>query len=898
MIERASSLEGIVPDEESLLIIDASGLLYRSFFALPPLTSPSGEPTGALFGFIRSILKVHHNVAPRFVVAVFDGPDNKKSRLAIYPEYKATRKPTPPELVLQIQEAKKFCALWGIPDLCVPGVEADDTIASVVRWAQSASIQTIFVCTADKDLAQLITPHVKLINPAKDDAIIDEEAVQADLGLMPSQLRDYYALVGDTSDNVPGIEGIGPKTARDLLTTWKSLDTLLVHAHEIPGKKGERLQSGKEMALLSRTLVTLDNTVPVPYDRSWYVHKPSDYTALRTLFQDKGFKTLEPLLSSPNPSSELAPCTHEIISSPAQFEQFLDWLRQHRSVAIDCETTSLDEYSAELVGIGIAATPYHVYYIDCRTTLSATDVVAALNKIFHEQHIALTGHNIKYDLHVLNRYGLAIPELDFDTLIASWLLNAHERSHNLDDLSRRHFNKEKIPVESLIGKGRTARTMADAPVDAVARYCAEDVEYTLRLKEVFASQLKETGMSDLLYHLEMPLIPVLFRMENWGVYINTDRLMALKTHIDASLASKEQEIYAMAGRTFNINSPKQLSDVLFHDLKLPKQRKGKQHMSTRADVMEELSLLHPIAQKILEYRQCEKLRSTYLETLPKQIRSDGRVHCHFVQSGTATGRLSCQDPNLQNIPVRTELGKEIRAAFGPQYPGWVYISADYSQIELRILAHLSQDPVLVKSFKENLDIHAMTASELFSVPLDQVTEEMRRRAKIVNFGVIYGQQAFGLAKELRISNKEAQQFIDFYFSRYKNVRAILDEAKNKAHKTGMAETLTGRRRLLPDINHHDFIVRSTQERLAINTPFQGTAADMIKKAMISLDQWLAQHHMRTKMVLQIHDELLFEAPESEVDLLLPTIRSMMESVMELSVPLRVEISIGKNWKEC
>jgi DNA polymerase-1 len=547
------------------------------------------------------------------------------------------------------------------------------------------------------------------------------------------------------------------------------------------------------------------------------------------------------------------------------------------------------------VGIGVAATPEFVYYIDYR---SCPEIVQRISDTLKKHKISLIGHNIKYDLHVLARYGLEQPSLKFDTLIASWLLNAHERNHSLDDLSRRHFDKEKIPIDSLLGKGKTARTMAQVPVEDVARYCAEDVEYTLRLKSLFEPQLKEAGVEKLFYECEMPLIPVLFRMESEGVYVDVHHLKALKGSIDKTVKEVEHEIYTMAGKEFNINSPKQLSEVLFSDLRLPKQRKGKLHLSTNADVMEELSLSHPIAQKIIEYRQLEKLRSTYLETLPKQVREDGRVHCRFVQSGTATGRLSCQDPNLQNIPVRTELGKEIRAAFKPQLPGWVYVSADYSQVELRLLAHLSQDPALIKAFKEDLDIHAMTASELFGVPLDKVTKEMRHRAKAVNFGVIYGQQAFGLARELRISNAEAQAFINAYFTRYKHVHATLDKAKERAHQTGMAETLTGRRRLLPDINSSDFIVRSAQERLAVNTPFQGTAADMIKMAMIALNNWLLKEKLQTKMVLQIHDELLFETPESELDRLLPHVRSFMESAMELIVPLRVEISVGKNWKEC
>ena len=879
----------------SALLIDVSGLLYRSFFALPPLTSPSGEPSGALFGFIRSILRVHQKVAPTFVVAIFDGPDNKRSRLALYPEYKATRKPTPPELIHQIGEAKKFCDLWGIPQLSIPGVEADDSIASVATWAEKNLAKTVLICTADKDLAQLVNSRILLINPAKEDKISNEAQVIADLGLPPERLCDYYALIGDASDNVPGVEGIGPKTAVELLREWGTLDNLLSNAEKIPGKKGERLRQGKESALLSRTLVTLDMHVDVPHDQTFYTPKSPNVPALHEFFQNKGFKTLHGMLATPNPSPDLPPCTHTIIATPDGCDQFIAWLARQPIVALDTETTSVDEYSAELVGIGIGATPDFVYYIDYK---SCPGIVQRINETLKEHDISLIGHNIKYDLHVLARYGLKLPKLAFDTLIASWLLQAHERSHNLDDLARRHFNKEKISIDSLLGKGKTARTMAQVPVEDVAKYCAEDVEYTLRLKLLFEPQMKETGVEKLFYECEMPLIPVLFCMESEGVYVDVHQLKTLKGTIDASIEGIEKEIFSMAGKEFNVNSPKQLSEILFGDLGLPKQRKGKHQGSTNAEVMEELSLSHPIAQKVLEYRQLEKLRSTYLETLPKQVREDGRVHCRFVQSGTATGRLSCQDPNLQNIPVRTELGKEIRAAFKPQFPGWVYVSADYSQVELRLLAHFSKDPTLIKAFQENLDIHAMTASDIFGVPLDKVTPEMRHRAKAVNFGILYGQQAFGLARELRISNAEAQSFINAYFARYKDVQATIDAAKERAHRTGMAETLTGRRRLLPDINSSDFIVRSAQERLAVNTPFQGTAADMIKTAMIALHRWLIQEKMQTKMVLQIHDELVFEAPEHELDILLPRVRSSMESAMDLIVPLRVEISVGKNWKEC
>ena len=882
------------------LIVDASGLLYRSFFALPPLTSPTGRPTGALYGFIRSFLKVHQAVSPRYVAVVFDGPNNKQSRLHLYPEYKATRKPIAPELAEQIGEAQTFCRLLGMPMFAEGGVEADDTIASIVKWAVHTTDCKIYICSADKDLAQLVSKKVFLINPAKEGAVFDEAAVQKEWGLLPSQLCDYFALIGDASDNVPGIEGVGPKTASALLAEWKNLDQLLAHVDQIHGKKGERLQAGKEMAILSKKLVTLDTTVTVPHELSAYERSAGETAALELFFHDAGFKTLASLLARQTPEQAPVPCTHTIVSTPQQFDQFFTWLSQQRCIAIDCETTSLDEWTADLVGIGIAAKPDAVWYIPC--SQDPCTIVTRINDLLHKHMICVVGHNIKYDLHVLARYGLSLPHVIFDTLIASWLLNPQERTHSLDDLALRCFHKVKIPIESLLGKGKNARSMAEVPVEDVARYCAEDVEYTLRLQKLFDQQMHESGVAHLFSTIEMPLLPVLWRMEKEGVFVNAKKLRSFQNTIERSLAEIQSEIYRLAGEEFNINSPKVLSEVLFTKLNLPKLRKGKtskSQPSTSADVLEELASLHPIAQKIVDYRQLEKLRSTYLETLPKQISPvTGRVHCRFIQSGTATGRLSCRDPNLQNIPVKTELGKQIREAFEPQQPGWVIISADYSQIELRILAHMSKDPVLIKAFSEDLDVHAMTAAELFCVPIEQVSDEMRRRAKAVNFGIIYGQQAFGLSRELHIPTREAQEFIDRYFQRYQKVKDVIEEAKLKAHQTGYAETLTGRKRTLPEINTQDFFQRSAQERLAINTPFQGTAADIIKIAMISMDRWLYSQKLQTKMILQIHDELLFEAPQDEVDTVIPVIRSTMESVMPLCVPLKVDMSVGKNWKEC
>jgi len=883
--------------EEPTLIIDASGLLYRSFYALPPLTSPSGRPTGALLGFIRSLLKVEEKITPKRIVSVFDGPNNKKSRLALFPEYKATRKPTPPELIEQIEEAKRFCDIWNIPLLSKEGVEADDTIAAVVSWAVKETTGPIYICSADKDLGQLVTERVLIINPAKDNAILDRAAITKAWGVPPEKIGDLLALSGDTSDNIPGVEGIGPKTAASLLSDWNDLDTLLVNAEKIKGKKGERLCANKDLAALSKKLVSLDTSVIIPTKEEFYRKKEPNADAALEFFTEKGFKSLISLLASRSKGPK--PCSHTIVGNEKELTDFLAWLSEQKTIAIDCETTSLNEQQAELVGIGIAASPENVYYIDCCHALSGKHVVQKINAIIEAKNISLIGHNIKYDLHVLMRHGLCLAPLAFDTLVASWLLNAHERNHSLDDLASRHFFKEKISIDSLLGKGKKARSMKDVPVKDVAQYCSEDVEYTLRLKELFEKELKEANLEELFFTLEMPLIPVLLKMEQHGVYVNTQTLSRLHSIIDSALEKTRKAIYEMAGTEFNINSPKQLSDILFTKMGLPKQGKGRKSLSTGADILEDLAQFHPIATEILEYRRLEKLRSTYLETLPKQIdATTKRVHCSYVQSGSATGRLACKDPNLQNIPIKSELGKGIREAFQPQQPGWVYLSADYSQIELRLLAHMSKDPVLVKSFHEGLDVHSMTAAELFDVPLEKVTEDMRRKAKAVNFGIAYGQQAFGLAKGLHISRKEAQQFIDHYFSRYKNVQKTLEEAKERAHKTGMTQTLTGRRRLLPEINSSDFFVRALQERLAINTPFQGTSADIIKKAMIEIDAWLVENKLQTKMALQIHDELIFEAPEKELDRLIPAVRSKMEGAIDLIVPLKVDISIGKNWKEC
>ncbi len=882
-------------DSKTFLLIDAAGILYRSFFALPPLTSPSGVPSGALFGFIRSILKVVHKVRPDFIVAIFDGPQNKKSRLELYSSYKAHRKPTPDELLVQIQEARKFCTLWGIPELTETGVEADDTIASVVTYAKKHQFGPIYICTADKDLAQLVDETVFVINPAKDDAISGPAQIEEQYKLPPNMLADYLSLIGDSSDNIPGIDGIGPKTAVELIKTYGSLENILQHATEIPGKKGEYLSKGTENARLSRKLVELNTSVVVPQEQFFYTLKNSDTAKVQEFFLQMGLKTLLQLLPHPQTPSDTLSNYCTILHTRKEYEDMLQSLKTNTTISISLQR---DESLSTFLGIGIALNKKSMYYISCENDLDPRFVIHALSERLEKNNISLCGHDLKSTLHILVEYGLKVPLLAFDTELASWLVSPHEKSHTLADLSARLLMKEKSSLETLLGKGKKAKLLSTLDSKTVAQYTSDDLCCILTLKEMLEKQLLENGMEHLFKTMEMPLIPILLEIEQTGVYVDVAHLKELQKRVETKLTAIAKEIYAMAGKEFNINSPKQLGDVLFVDLKLPKSRKGKQHLSTNVDVLEELAHLHPIAKKVLDYRMLDKLQSTYIEALPLLIKEDHRVHCTFLQTGTSTGRIACQNPNLQNIPIKTDLGKEIRAAFKPQKEHFVFISSDYSQVELRILAHMSRDPSLVKAFEADIDIHTQTASKVFHVPLEEVTESMRRKAKAVNFGLIYGQQAFGLASELKISPKEAQEIINNYFAEYSSILKLLEEIKTKSRSTGYSETLTGRRRPLPDLNSHDFFTRAAAERFAINTPFQGTGADVIKKAMIDLDHTFKTQRIQTKMILQIHDELLFEAPESEVDIVIPLIRSHMENAMKLVVPLKVEISVGKNWKEC
>lgn len=883
-----------------LYVLDASGYLYRAYFAIKQMTNSKGESTNALFGFIRSILRLRKDFNPSYLVAVFDGPRNAIKRKEIYAAYKGHRAEMPGDLLYQMDWARQFCELAGIPLLSIPEVEADDTMGAIAKWAESQRSE-VFLCTSDKDMCQLVSDKVFILNTHKDNFILGPVQVEEQFGVPPGKIIDYLAMMGDASDNVPGIPGFGPKTAAELLKIFGSLDYLLDHPQEVPGKKKQELLiEHRENALTSRRLVTIDVDVPIPHQADFYALQPPHILELKEFYAAMDFHSLtRELDQGQTKTAEPSDHVYTIVDDEDALNKLVEELHQQREVCFDTETTSVQPLQAELVGIGFGYAPKKAWYVPVNGKLGLNRVLAALKPLFANPKVGFYGHNVKYDYHVLSHYGIRIASLSFDTILASYILNSHRRQHSLDYLALEYFDKVKIATEELIGKGKKQVTMREVPIERVGEYCCEDVDYTVRLKSVLEKELEERKLMPLLKDLELPLLIVLAKMERAGIYVDASYLHAFSKEVAEAIHHIEQEIIAMAGEEFNLNSPKQLSYILFEKMGIKPPKKTATGHSTNVETLEILEGEYPIASKIMEYRTLEKLRSTYIDTLPTQINPEtGRIHCTFNQSVAATGRLSCQDPNLQNIPIRTEIGRRIREAFRPQKEGWLYLAADYSQIELRLLAHLSEDPTMIKAFQNREDIHAHTAAEIFHVPLSQVTKEQRHHAKAVNFGVIYGQQAFGLAKELGIEVKQAAAFIEMYFKRYQKVKEYVEACKEFTRQSGKAVTYMGRERLIPDINSKNGQIRSLAERLAVNTPLQGTAADLIKKAMLQMDEELTRHHMHGFMILQIHDELIFEIPPNETEQMKKMVKETMEGVLSLKVPLVVDITIGKNWKEC
>lgn len=884
---------------EKLYVLDASGYIYRNYFAIGNMTNGKGESTNALYGFIRSVAKLFKECKPTHAVAVFDGPNNAKKRKELYEPYKAHRLAMPSDMRQQIERAHEFCKLMGIPYLNLPEAEADDVMGSIAKWASRRG-SNVYLCTSDKDLCQLVDEKVFILNASKDHQLVDAAEVERVHGVPPVKMIDYLAIVGDSSDNVPGLPGFGPKTAADLLGSLGSLDYILTHPEKVPGKKKqETIEGYKSQALLSRELVTIDTGVPFPETEEFFRLQPIEKDELKRFYAEMNFNSLIKELGELTKGSAADEKTdYRLVDDESSFNRLLAYLSTQTDICFDTETTSIHPILAELVGIGFGVESKTTWYVPVNGALGLQKVLAGVKPLFENPSIGFYGHNVKYDYHILANYGILVQNISFDTILASYLLNSHNRQHSLDFLTLENFDKVKIPTSDLLGKGKNQCTMREVPIEKVSVYCCEDVDYTCRLKELLEKQLAQRQLDRLYFTVELPLMPILASMERRGIYLDVPLLKEMSSSIIIEIDALAQRIHRMAGVEFNINSPLQLKKILFEHLAIPYPKKRAVSQSTGEEILELLTD-YPIAAAILEYRKLEKLRSTYLDALPLSVNpKTRRIHCTFNQSVAATGRLSCQDPNLQNIPVRTTAGKKIREAFRPEHAGWSYVSADYSQIELRLLAHLSEDPYLLSAFQMGEDIHASTAAAIYHIPIEEVTKEQRHNAKAVNFGIIYGQQAFGLSQGLSITSAEAAAFIETYFKKFTKVKEFIDSCKASAHATGKAVTYTGRERLIPEIHSSNGMLRAQAERLAVNTPIQGFAADLIKMAMIRVENVVRREGLKGFMILQIHDELIFEVPDEELPAFKLLVQDAMENVFKLKIPLSVDIAIGKNWKEC
>lgn len=903
-----------LPETKKFYVLDAVGYLFRSYYAIRPMTNKEGASTHALYGFIRCIQKLLKDFSPEYLIAVFDGENNKKSRTDIYTEYKSHREGMPQDLATQLKLALKFCDLFGLPYLQIPFVEADDTMGTIAKWAEKQGAIT-YLCSSDKDLCQLVTDHTFVLNTFKDNLVIDKHKVEEMFEVRPDQIIDYLAIMGDTSDNIPGIPGFGPKTAVKLLQEFHTLENLLENVEQVGNKKKQELiKEKKDLALISKKLATIKLDIPIPEEESFFKLRSPDIAKLAEFYKEMNFtsllKDLQPQeyeqgsfdlgIENPKHPTENKDCIYHLVDSVKDLEDLCHLLKKSKEICLDTETTELHPMKASLVGIGICLEPGVAYYIPANASLPLPFILEKLKPILEDPSKHFFGHNFKYDYHVLRNYNIDIATISFDTMLASYLLNSDSNRHGLDHLSLEIFQKTKVSFKELVGTGVKQISMLDVPVQDVKNYCCEDVDYTFRLKILFEKQLKEKSLTSVLETIELPLLKVLAEMERRGIFIDVKQLESLAVRLHEQIESLQKSIFEKAGEVFNLNSPKQLSVILYDKLQIPPASKKKQDLrSTSADLLDILKHSYPICGEILQYRALEKLRSTYVETLPTQIYSrTNKIHCTFNQSVAATGRLSCQDPNLQNIPIRSELGKKIREAFKPSNPNYSFISADYSQIELRILAHLTDDPALIKAFENNEDIHRYTASLVFNVSQENVTSEMRHIAKAVNFGIIYGQQSYGLSQQLGISMQEASSFIETYFQRYPKVKEFIEVCKQKALKEGFAATFTGRRRPLPEIHSKNPALRQMAERLAVNTPIQGGQADIIKIAMIEIEKKLKENRSLGYMILQIHDELVFEVPDTHIEETKSLVVSVMENVVKLSVPLTVDVAIGKNWGQC
>ncbi len=942
--------------DKKLFLLDAYALIYRAFFAMSknPRMNSKGLNTSAVMGFLNSLYEILQKEKPTHIGVAFD-VSGTAQRQAEYSEYKANREKMPDDLRDSIPYIIRLIEAFNIPVYGVEGYEADDVIGTLSKKAEQQGFLT-YMMTPDKDFGQLVTDRILLYKPAKfgePAQVWGPKEVCERYGIKePKQLIDILGLWGDAADNIPGIPGIGEKTASTLVGRYGSVENLIAHTDELKGKQKENVVNFAEQGLMSKKLATINLEVPVEFNEEELRAKEPDVPTLMALFEELEFRTfakrfledykerfggdsplppsqrvnqaketnLQPNLFSPNATFDLfnqddndgllefsdkesaKTVQHEykLVESEEDIKALAEMLSMQSRFVFDTETTHIDVYSAELVGLSFAIKAHEAWYLpmptergDCQKKLEL------LRPLFEDENILKIGQNLKYDISMLARYGISVKGKMFDTMLAHYLLEPEQR-HNMDYLAEIYLNYLTIPIEDLIGKGRQQKTMREVPKETVKEYAAEDADITLQLYEKLLPLLKENGVEKLFYELEMPLVPVLSRMEANGVKIDTGNLQQISETFGSEIHKIEGQIYEAAGTPFNIASPKQLGEILFEKLRIDEKAKKTKtgQYATGEDVLQKLAHKHPIINLILDYRSFTKLKSTYLDALPALVNPrDGLIHTSYNQAVTATGRLSSNNPNLQNIPVRTEKGREIRRAFVPRSPQYTLLAADYSQIELRIIAHLSQDPAMVNDFNLGHDIHAATAAKVFHVPMDQVTKEQRSRAKAVNFGIIYGMSAFGLAERMELSRSEAADIIKKYFEEYAGIKEYMNRSIALARERGYAETILGRRRYLRDINGANSVVRGFAERNAINAPIQGSSADMIKIAMIGIHQEMERLKMQSKMILQVHDELVFDAHLDELDALKTIVQDKMVNALPLSVPVIVEMNTGANWLE-
>lgn len=900
--------------QKYLVLIDGSSFLFRAYHAVPPLTSPEGAPTNAIYGVANMLRKLIADHPTDYIGVVFDAP-GKTFRHVLYDQYKAHRPPMPDDLRQQIKPLHRLIRAMGLPLIMQPDVEADDVIGAFARHAEKVGFDVV-ISTGDKDMAQLVTEHITLENTMSGSRT-DRQGVIEKFGVTPEQIIDYLALMGDTVDNIPGVPKVGPKTAAKWLNEYRTLEKLIECADQIKGKIGENLRSALDQLPLSKQLTTIDCSIPLPCSLDELKLSAADRNELKTLLTELGFtswlKTLDQSddigsvrIAEAAGSPKKVTSRYETILTESDFARWLERLEKADLFAFDTETTSLDYSQAEIVGLSFAVEAGHAAYLpvahdypDAPEQLDRNAVLEKMRPLLENPDKAKLGQNLKYDANVLANHGIELRGIAHDTMLESYVLNSTATKHNMDDLAKEYLNYTTIRYEDVAGKGAKQIPFQEVPIEQAAPYAAEDADVTLRLHEVLSEQLNRHPSLEILYRdIEMPLVAVLSRIERNGVLLDTGMLAAQSRELAAQIAAIEKHAYELAGQTFNLGSPKQIQTVIYDQLNLPVLKKTPTGQpSTDESVLQELAADYPLPRLILEHRTTSKLKSTYTDKLPQQVNpKTGRVHTSYHQAVAATGRLSSSDPNLQNIPIRSPEGRKIRQAFIAP-PGYVLVAADYSQIELRIMAHLSGDKGLLAAFKQGLDIHSATAAEVFGVDPEQVTAELRRSAKAINFGLIYGMSSFGLAQQLGLARGQAQSYIDLYFARYPGVKAFMDTIRERAKQQGYVETLFGRRLYLPEINSRNPARRQYAERTAINAPMQGTAADIIKRAMIACDRWLTKELPDARMIMQVHDELVFEIAKPAVSNSIEILRNLMCSAATLDVPLIVDIGTGKNWDE-